>query len=98
MRSPSAVLAALYKARGVEHPDLAGGGDDCAPDADEAKCVERLLRGATPAALGCVALDLVEEQGYDDKGAPLVKPNERLAAAKFALDCHRDVVESIARK
>lgn len=91
MRSPSAVLAALYKARGVEHPDLEGADEEVA-DQREYQRVLRVLTEATPAALACLALDIAQDC---DEGA---KPNERLAAAKFALDCHREVVESIARK
>ena len=96
MSSPRATLAALYKARGLDHPDLDGVGDVAADDR-EAQRVLRVLREATPAALAFVALDLVQEQGCDDKGGSLVKPNERLAAAKFALDCYREIAADVEK-
>lgn len=60
------------------------------PDPDEMRAIVRLLRGASPAALGVRALELAEEWAG---GGPEGKPNPAgaMAALKFAHDMELEV-------
>lgn len=82
---PRAVLGALVAAWG-RSPGL-DGLPPSEPDPDEMRAIVRLLRGASPAALGVRALELAEEWAGGEKP----NPAGAMAALKFAHDMELEV-------